>query len=264
METLNTYVKKIYEARYFLLHLVNWDIKYKFRRSKLGIIWTVLQPFLLTLIIALVFGYVFDQEMTTYAPYILSGVLVWDIISAAIIGNGSSFLAAETYIRQFAHPITLYPLRAAMVSVITFIIATIGLFTWIGFVYPENIPIALISLPLTAMIYFLMAWALSIISSHINVRYRDYPYVMQLVMQFLWYMSPVFFKEEMFESNALLHSFFLVNPITHVLMLIREPFLSGSFAPIVSYVYTFAIASLLLIIAWHVNKKLEKTVIYYL
>ncbi|MCQ4726144.1 ABC transporter permease [Anaerotignum faecicola] len=264
MENFKEYLKRMYKARYFLVHLVRWDVKFKFRRSVLGLLWTILQPLLLTAIIAFVFSYIFKQDIKTYAPYILSGILVWDIISAAVIGNGGSFMQAESYIKQFSHPIIIYPIRAALVSIINFVIASLGLIIWTVFVYPQNIVIAVVSIPLTSIIYFVAAWSISIISSHLYVRYRDYPYVMSLVMQFLWYLSPVFFKEEMFLSNDLLHTFFLVNPITHFLLLIREPFLNGYFANAESYVYCAGVSLLLLIAAWSVNKKYEKSVIYYL
>ena len=261
MENVISYFKKIYNTRFFLIHLVRWDIKFKFRRSKLGLLWTVLQPMLLTAIIAVVFGFVFKQPIGTYAPYILSGILVWDVISAAVIGNGSSFIQAESYIRQVSHPVMIYPIRASLVSIINFMLATIGLFIWILFVYPQNLLTALISLPLTAIIYFIIAWSISVISSHMYVRYRD---VMALVMQLLWYLSPVFFKEEMFLSNPMLHGLFILNPITHILMLIRQPFLYGCFADTVSYIYSLCIAAIMLLLAWEVNKRCEKTVIYYL
>jgi lipopolysaccharide transport system permease protein len=263
MNEIRNYLKRIYKARFFLIHLVKWDIKYKFRRSFLGIVWTAVQPLMLTIIIGAVFGFVLKQPMKTYAPYILSGVLVWDIITAAVITNSSSFLQGESYIRQIAHPVAIYPLRAALVCISTFFIANSGLLIWILFLYPEHILFVLMALPLVTFIYFLYAWSISIISSHIHIRYRDYPYIMALVMQALWYFSPVFFEEKMFASNAILHKLFLINPITHVLFLIRKPYLEGKFADISSYLYVIGLAILLLTIAWFVNKKCEKKVIYY-
>lgn len=264
MKEVKEYFNQIYKVRYFLVHLVKWDIKYKFRRSFLGIIWTIVQPLMLTVIIAVVFGFVFHQPMKTYAPYILSGLLFWDVLNGAVINNSYSFMQGESYIKQYARPIAIYPLRAALVGVTTFMISSIALFIWILFVYPENELIALISLPLTVFIYFILSWSISIISSHIHVRYRDYPFIMALVMQALWYFSPVFFQESMFKGSEILYSVFLFNPITHALFLIRKPFLEGNFANLESYVYISVIAIILLIIAWFINKKYEKSVIYYI
>lgn len=260
---LKLYAQRIDKAKYFLLHLVKWDIKFKFRGSKLGIFWTILQPLLLTLIISAVFGFVFHQEMGEYAPYILSGLLVWDIINAAVVGNSYSFLQAESYIKQYSHPVVIYPMRAAMVSLVTFFIAFSAFFIWICFLYPQNIPVGAITLPLTSMIYFVFSWSLSIISSHLHIRFRDYPYIMNLIMQVLWYFSPVFFREKMFASNELLYMAFKWNPVTQALELIREPFFSGRFPSVLTYIYLFVLMIAVAATANIINKKCEKNVIFY-
>ena len=261
--TIRAYFSRIYQARFFLVHLVRWDMKYKFRRSKLGLLWTILQPLLLTLIMSTVFSFVFKLEMKTYAPYILSGMLAWDVIHGSFVANSMSFCAAETYIRQYAHPLAIYPLRTAAVSICSFLIALIGLLVWGGLLYPRNLPLFLFSLPFTVILYFMLAWSVSTISSHICVRYRDYPYVMTLVMQFMWYLSPVFFREEMFQGNELLFRAFLMNPITQVLKLLRRPLLYGELAGPLTYLYVLGMCVFLCAIAWRISKG-EKTVIYYL
>lgn len=262
-DEVKQYFQRIDKARYFLQHLVKWDIKFKFRGSKIGVFWTILQPLLLTLIISGVFGFVFHQEIGEYAPYILSGLLVWDIINAAIVGNSYSFIQAESYIKQYSHPLIIYPMRAAMVSLVTFFIAFSAFFVWMCFLYPQNVPVGLISLPLTSMIYFGFSWSLSIISSHLHIRFRDYPYIMNLIMQILWYFSPVFFKEEMFSANRILYFLFKLNPVTQALELVREPFFTGYFPSILTYIYLFALMTAVALIASLVNEKCEKNVIFY-
>ncbi len=263
MEQIKQYVKRIGKTKFFLVHLVKWDIKYKFRGSKIGVLWTVLQPLLLTLIIATIFGFVFHQEMGEYSPYILSGLLVWDVINGAVVTNSYSFLQAETYIRQYSHPVIIYPLRASLVSMATFFIAFSAFLVWMLFLHPQNVPIGLISLPLTCIFYFIMSWSVSVISSHLHIRFRDYPYIMNLVMQVLWYFSPVFFKRDMFLSNKALRITFQLNPVTQVLNLIRTPFFDGCFAPLWSYCYVGLLAVICVIIAWNVNRKCERNVIFY-
>lgn len=257
------YWKRIDNARYFLLHLIRWDIKFRFRGSKIGIFWTILQPLLLTLIISGVFGFVFHQEMREYAPYILSGLLVWDVINAAVVGNSYCFLQAETYIKQFAHPLIIYPMRASMVSMITFFIAFTAFLVWMLILYPQNLIVGIIALPLTTVTYFIFSWSLSIISAHLHIRFRDYPYIMNLVMQVLWYFSPVFFKKEMFGESGILNLLFRLNPVTQALNLIRIPFFEGRFPPLQCYFYLLILMVIAVSTAYLTNKKCEKTVIFY-
>lgn len=262
-DKIKKYAERIDRAKYFLLHLVRWDIKFKFRGSRIGILWTILQPLLLTMIISGVFGFVFHQQMREYAPYILSGLLVWELINAAVVGNSYCLIQSETYIRQYSHPIVIYPLRSALVSLVTFLIAFSAFFLWICFFRPQNLLVGVISFPLTIMIYFVFSWSVSIISCHIHIRFRDYPYIMNLVMQILWYFSPVFFREEMFSSNRLLYTAFRLNPVTQVLELVRKPFFEGMLPSVASYIYIFLLAIAAAAAAFTVNSKCEKTVIFY-
>ncbi|MEG1584669.1 MAG: ABC transporter permease, partial [Anaerovorax sp.] len=75
---MKEYLQKLYESRFFWVHLAKLELKNKFRRSKLGFMWTFLSPFLLTMIMSVVFSTVFHQDILTYTPYILSGILFWD------------------------------------------------------------------------------------------------------------------------------------------------------------------------------------------
>jgi lipopolysaccharide transport system permease protein len=261
---LNEHIKKIYNTRYFWAHLIRAELKNKFRRSKLGILWTFMNPLLLTLLMSAVFGTVFKMSFGDYAPYILSGLIVWELLSSSFIGGAFSIMNGEQYIRQFNHPIIIYTLKTALVFTITFVIAMASLIVWMVFKSPQNIIIGVITLPLTAVLYFFLSWATTTIAGYTNAKYRDYPQVMALVIQAVWYVSPVFFKKEMFTSNPTLKIIFDLNPITHILALVREPFLYGTMPTLSDYGFTIGSIIILGFIAVQVNKKNQKNVIFYL
>ena len=93
---MKDYVSKIYELRYFIWHLVKLDLRNKFRRSKLGMIWTFLSPLCLTLIMSVVFSVVFHYNIATYAPYVLSGILFWDVLSSAFQAGAYVIISKDT------------------------------------------------------------------------------------------------------------------------------------------------------------------------
>lgn len=261
---MKEYFLKIYQTRYFWIHLSKADLKYKFRRSKLGILWTLLNPLLLTVLMTVVFGTVFKMSYLDYAPYILSGLVVWELLSNSVIAGGNAILSGETYIRQCSHPVSIYPLKSAIVYTISFLIGIIGVIIWVLFSAPQNIILGILTLPLTTIMYFFLSWPTVIIASFINTKYRDYPQVMALIIQALWYVSPVFFKDKMFKSSALLEKFFNMNPITHILNLVREPFLYGKLPSTSSYLYVLLIIVILTLVAHIYIKKNEKDIIFYL
>ncbi|GGG63322.1 ABC transporter permease [Paenibacillus radicis (ex Gao et al. 2016)] len=261
---MNENLIKVYRTRYFWLHLARAELKNKFRRSKLGILWTFMNPLLLTLLMSTVFGTVFNMSFTDYAPYVLSGLIVWELISSSFIGGGYSILTGEQYIRQFNHPIIIYTLRSALVFTTTFAIAMTSLIIWMLFMNPENVVVGLVTLPLTTVLYFFLSWAITTIAGFTNAKYRDYPQVMALVIQAVWYVSPVFFKKEMFTSNPALELFFSLNPITHILALVREPLLNGSMPTLNNYLFTVVTIVILAFVAAWINKNNQNKVIFYL
>lgn len=257
-------LSQVYDARYFIAHLVYWDLKYKFRRSKIGILWSVLHPLMMTFIIALVFSVVFKLSFSDYSLYVFSGFIVWEYILSTVIASSNSFIKAESYIKQYYLPVIIYPLRESIVTVMLFIISLIALLFWVMLKNPENIIMIILTTPLTLLIMFLLSFLTSIIVSHIHVRYRDYPYIFGIIMQLLWYFSPVFFKESMFLSNEVIHKIFLYNPLTVILSIIREPFLYGRLPELQNYIYIFIMLLILSTIAYIVNKKYQKNIIFYI
>lgn len=261
---MKEYWIKIYKTRYFWSHLAKCELKARFRRSKLGLLWTVLQPLFLTMIMAFVFSTIFRQPLGEYAVYILSGMVVWNMINAGIIAGGSSILSAEQYIRQFNHPITIYSLRSAVLNIVTFLIEFIALVIWIAISNPTNLLWGILTLPLNIILFFALSWSLTTIAGFTNCKYRDYPQVMGLIMQTLWYMSPVMFQQSVFNSNKYLQLLYEFNPITHILNLIRKPMLYGQLPDGYDYLYVILSAICFAAFAYYIHNKNEKKIIFYL
>ncbi len=261
---MKNYLQKVYESRYFWIHLAKIELKNKFRRSKLGIMWTFLSPFLLTLIMSIVFSTVFHQNMATYTPYILTGILFWDVLTSGLIGGSYVIVGNDAFLRQFNHPASIYTLKSAIVYTISFVIATISLCIWVLFTTPENLVIGLISLPLTILIFFALAWGGTTISSFTCTKYRDYPQMIPLILQTVWYISPVFFQENMFLQNDILYMWFCINPITHILYLLRKPFLEGIFPSLENYLVSIAFVGIIDLIAVCINMKNSRNIIFYI
>ncbi len=258
------YWHKIYKTRYFWNHLARCELKARFRRSKLGLLWTVLQPLFLTMIMAFVFSAIFNQPLGEYVLYILSGIIVWDLMNSSVVAGANSILSAEQYVRQFNHPVTIYTLRSAVLNIITFCIEMVALAPWLLVMHPIHIILGIITLPLTVVLFFLLSWSLTTLAGYYGCKYRDYPQVMSLVMQALWYVSPVMFQQQMFSGNDYLWWFYLHNPITHILNLVREPFVYGNLPSALDYIYTIVAVSLFTVLAYMANRKNSHQIIFYL
>lgn len=259
-----SYFKKIYESRFFWFFLAVKEIKFKYRRSKLGGLWMMIQPLALTLILSFVFSTVFNQRMGDYALYVLSGLVMWDLITASFNVGGQSLISAEAYIRQFNHPKTIYSLKSAIVFTYTFLIELLGLILWLLLVEPQNLFLGLITLPLTTILVFIFSWEVTTIAAYTNSKYYDYPQLIGLALQAVYFVSPIFLQTEMFVEKAGLLPLYLYNPVTHFLNLIREPFLYGKIPSLFDYGFVAGTLLVVGIIAYWINKNNEKTIIFYI
>ncbi len=264
MKKVKAYYKKMYELRFFWMHLTGLELKNKFRRSKLGFLWTFVSPLCLSGIMGTVFATVFHLEIMGYVPYVLSGMLFWDLVNACFNAGGFTIIGNEGFIRQCNHPLTMYTFKSSLVYVVTFLIALISLILWIAVSAPLHILLGLLTLPLTLLIYFAFSWAATTIAGYTCAQYRDYPMMAPLALQVVWYVSPIFFQKEMFESSPAFFTWFQINPVTHMLNLLREPMLYGRWPSPGDYAICFAFVLLFILWAVWLNKKKEKDIIFYL
>ncbi len=257
-----TYLHCIHQARYVWLNLAFSDLRQKYRRSKLGIAWAFLQPLGMTLLLAYVIGSLFNHPMASYAPYIFSGLIVWDYASNAAVGGCSSLLNAQAYIKQFTYPYTIYTLRHTLAGLINFAMAFIGLLLWVMVWKPENIGAPWLVLPLAFLIVFLAAWGLATICAFIAASFHDFSQLVVILLQAIWFISPIFFEAGTFRENKLSY---LVdyNPIYHVLQLFRAPMLSGTWPEPENFLYAFGLVGGFWLIAALLIHRREKTLIFY-
>lgn len=204
MQDIKSSFRNIYKSRYFWFYLAQSDVRFKYRRSKLGGLWAIIQPLGLTIIMAVVFSAVFKEPLGNYAVYILSGLIGWNLLNGAMISGGQCFIGTTQYIRQYNHPKVIYSLKSALVFSYTFLMELIGLALWMLFLEPTNILVGILSLPITLLVLFLITWELTTIAAYVNAKFYDYPQMVGLIMQAVYYISPVFFKEEMFRSSKIL------------------------------------------------------------
>jgi lipopolysaccharide transport system permease protein len=92
---VRAYAAGIWSSRHFWWHLARSDLRSRWRRSFLGILWSLLQPLGMALLLAVVFSRLFKTDITGYAPYILSGIIVWDCAMSCSVGGALSFVQAD-------------------------------------------------------------------------------------------------------------------------------------------------------------------------
>lgn len=257
------YFHAVWASRYFWVHLSRADLRSRWRRSFFGVLWTIIQPLGMTVLLAVVFGKIFHVDINEYAPYILSGILIWECISASAIGGSLSFVQADAYIKQYRHPLAIYTLRTVLTNISVLLFASVGLIAWVLVVMPENFGLSWLAALTIFPILALLAWPLATFLAYIATRFRDLPHALGLLLQAMWFVSPIYFEAKIFRGGDL-HVLVDYNPIYHLLEIVRAPLLHGVWPTLTNYGFCLALISGLMLLAFLVGRTAEKKVIFYL
>lgn len=259
---MSQYLYRIYSSRYFWWNLTLADLRFKYRRTYFGVLWSIIQPLAMTLLLSFVMGRMFKMPMHYFAPYIFSGMIIWELVLASAMAGCTTLVNAGCYIHLFNHPMTIYSLRSVLALFINFLYAMIGLLLWCFIAMPENIGLPYIVLPFACVLLFTWCWAGATICSFSGVRFHDLPQCLVLVLQAIWFISPVYFPLDLFRQGrmTLLLEY---NPIYHLLELFRAPLLDGHFPAWEHWAWSLGMAVFLWILAIIFIRDLERKTIYY-
>jgi len=257
-----SYAGNTLRYRHFWTHLAFSDLRARFRRSRLGILWLALQPLLLTIIMSGVFIFVFSQRFSDYSVYLFSGLIVWEFVTGCFVIGGMSYIAAEGYVRQVRLPMIIYPLKSALYCCIVFMLAFSGFTLYALAVKPQ-----IVSLHWLYILPFFLTLAvfgtpLAILSAIVNIRFRDFQQGITLFLQMLLYVSPVMMLPSVFEHRGL-REWNSINPVSALLELFRAPLLEGTAPALSSYLLVLAWALLFWLLALALLARNERKIVFY-
>src|SRR5262249_11965818 len=169
---MGNYLSAMWRCRYFWMSLVKMDLRTRYRRSVLGLGWSLLHPILMTIILCLVFSELLKTEdpWTRYAPFLLIGLATWSYIVQSSSGGCHPFFNTESYIRQCSLPLAIYPLRTSLGASFHFLVAlSVALIAVTAIDHSRmNWNAILLNLPPTLLLLFLFTWSLAALSSLAN------------------------------------------------------------------------------------------------
>jgi ABC-type polysaccharide/polyol phosphate export permease len=221
------YLAEIWRLRHFWTALVRIDLRKRYRRSAIGMGWSLLHPIAMTAVLCLVFCHLLQMNVRTYAPFVLSGLTFWGFVMASVMDGCQCFFHGESYIRQHKAPLAIYPLRTTLGAGFHFLlgfgVALLLVWSMKGF---GNLP-ALVSLVPTFLLLFVVGWSLAICMGVANVMFQDSQHLIEVVMQIMFYMTPIMYTPDLLLKRRCLAWIVYLNPFAAFLELIRRPLLDG-------------------------------------
>jgi len=254
---------RVLAMRHLCLHLAVSDLRARFRRSYLGIVWVVLQPLLLTTIMSVVLVNVFRQNFVDYSVYAYSGIIGWEFISGSFNLGATSLLGAESYLRQTRVPLIVLALKTTLHCLIVFLASLIGFAIYVAVVRPQSFSIQWLQLPGFFALAFAISLPLCAISSIVNVKVRDFQQAINLLLLAIWYVSPVFVAREFFNKEPLA-TFTYYNPAAAYMDYFRSLVMNGQVPELHTIVVLLAWTMLFWVVAIWLLRRSEESIIFYL
>ena len=220
------YWRDLWRYRELFFFLAWRDLLVRYKQTVIGVAWALLRPFLTMLVLTLVFSKFakLPSEGVPYPILVFAALLPWQFFSNAFTEAGNSLISNANMISKVYFPRLVIPASAVIVSFVDFLISgiiLIGLMLWYGFMPGWR----LLTLPLFIFVAFAAAMGAGLWIAALNVKYRDFRYIIPFVVQFGLYVSPVGFSSTIVPEHwRVLYS---LNPMVGVIDGFRWAILGG-------------------------------------
>lgn len=233
------HLKAVWTFRYFWMSLVKMDLRSRYRRSVLGIGWSVLHPVMMSGVFCLVFSQIMGIEgddwskigysaaWKGYAAYLLTGMAIWEFIRNSTSIGCNALLHNEAYIRQCPLPYGIYPLRTVMGTGIHFLISMAVVVFLVSLLRGDANVLGVLWAVLPVLpLLFLFCWGLATLSAFATVFFHDSSHLVDVGAQLFFFLTPIMYHRKLFDDKGL--DFVAdMNPVMYFLELIRRPIVTG-------------------------------------
>ena len=244
-----------------LRELIARDLKVRYKRSVLGVVWTMLNPLFLMLILAFVFSHVLRVQVEHFAIYILSALILWTYFSQATSWSTACFLSYAPIIKRVYVPRSIFVLATVLSGVVNLLISLVPL-ALIMLVFGHPFTPALLFLPVPILLTTLFSLGISLALAPLSLMFADIVPIYQVILTAWMYVTPIIYPLTALPDEY--RRILVLNPMTHLVEAFRTPIYQGAI-PSENVLITSTIAGIgTLLIGWFVFRRYSDRVAYYI
>lgn len=217
--------RRLVHTRDLFLELLVREMKLRYERSSLGMLWAVLTPLLQMAIFSFVFGAVFRVDIERYPAFIFTGLLAWNWFREALFSSAGAIVNNRELVRQPGFPTAVLPIVAVTVPLLDLLAALPVLFVFLVASGGSLSP-AVLALPALLVLQFLFLQGIGFLLAGLQVTFRDVQHLLNVSLTLLFYLTPVFYSPEMVPGWA--RTVYGLNPMTHFLVSYRHILMDGT------------------------------------
>ncbi len=243
--TEKNYWKDLWRYRE-LFYILSWrDIKVRYKQTTLGILWAILRPLLTMIIFTFVFGRIAKMAGQSDVPYsiiVFAGLLPWQFFSNALTESSNSLIGNTNLITKVYFPRLIIPASSVITSFIDFLISFVILLILFA-VYGYAPPVQIFLMPVFWIMVFLASFGPGLWLTAMNVKYRDFRYIIPFIVQFGLFISPVGYTSMQIPENW--RWLYSLNPMVGVIDVFRWCIVKGAPNPMLDYPFYISLGVIL-------------------
>ena len=248
-------IKELYQYRQLLKSNVKKEIRGKYKASFLGVLWSFVNPLLMTLVYAIVFPFLLRNSQEHYTTFIVIAILPWTWFTSSIAQGTNCILINGGIIKKVYFPRTILPISIVVSGLVNFLISCVIIFIFLlfsGIGFSLNI----LYLPIIILLQFLIQLGIVLITSSIDVYVRDTEYIINFFISLLFYGTPILYSFDMFPQK--MRFLLQLNPMATIISSYRNIFYYQTAPDFKMLGYVFVVAVVILGIGMMLFNKLEK------
>ncbi len=241
------YLKNFQKFRPLLGELVIRDVKIKYRKSVLGVLWTLLNPLMMMIVLSVVFSHLLRFNVENYPVYILSGQVMYNFFSESTSSAMTSILNNAPLIKKVYIPKYLFTLARIASSVINIMASFSALILVMVFMRMElHYTLFLGVIPILCMI--LLATGVGLILATVTVKFRDIMHLYSVFLTALTYLCPVIYPMSFLEGSSLVYTIVSINPLTIIMNMFRDLVIYGMMPSAGAFLVAIGVSVIVLLI----------------
>lgn len=217
---------------YLLFQLVQRNLFSRYKGSLLGLFWSFVQPLMMLCVYTFVFSVVFKarwgvdagDSKGAFAVIMFSGITVFNIFAESVTTSCGVIVSNPNYVKKVVFPLEILPLAQVLSSFLLSIVWFLLLFLGTVFILGK-LSFTLLLLPLVLLPLFFLTLGISFFVASLGVYIRDTSYAIQVILQILFFMTPIFYPIEAIPEKYRL--LLQLNPLTVLIEEVRKVFLFG-------------------------------------
>jgi len=235
--------------------LVNRELTLRYKRSVIGIGWTLLNPMLTSFVLWVIFSFVFASRLPgtqQYAPYLMAGILLNTFFSQGVTISAESIASNGSVLTKIYVPPQIFPISTALAGLVNFFIGMIPL-TIVCLISGQAIAWTVPLVIVVGSCLALLTAGIGLSLSILYIRFDDMRNIVNVLLMILMYFTPVFYPISILSPK--LQRVIQMNPLTSYLDIFRWAFSNNASATVSDWVFMFSTSILSIIIGTTVFKK---------